>query len=280
MSRFVKAYLKAKRLNQRQTPLPWTPRFLELSKEPSIPPPLRERQQPQRVDLAKHLNIKEGDLVRVLHGRDQNRSGIVLKIDSRKNTVIVEGCNLKRSFWSPRSAGPSILTEEMPIHITNVSLLDPITKRPTRVKRRYTMQGECVRISKISGCAMPEPLSPIPRPPNAYQEFLAEKAKGPPIKEKYANPDPLHLQMLTQLGRDGCVSDSLRMHPLSPNTWASYAAVSIGKTVDLLAVEANRSFPLANTEEYLLQDAFTENAERPHRGFVVILHFHRISRKP
>ncbi|OEH76353.1 ribosomal protein [Cyclospora cayetanensis] len=64
MSRFVKAYLKAKRLNQRQTPLPWTPRFLELSKEPSIPPPLRERQQPQRVDLAKHLNIKEGDLVR------------------------------------------------------------------------------------------------------------------------------------------------------------------------------------------------------------------------
>ncbi|CDJ67130.1 ribosomal protein L24, putative [Eimeria necatrix] len=94
MSRFVKAYLKAKRLNHRQTPSPFTPKFLELSKEPSVPPPLRERQQPQRVDLAKHLNIKEGDLVEVLHGRDQNRRGIILKINHRRNTAIVEGCNL------------------------------------------------------------------------------------------------------------------------------------------------------------------------------------------
>lgn len=199
MSRFVKAYLKAKRLNQRQTPQPWTPKFLELSKEPSIPPPLRERQQPQRVDLAKHLNIKEGDLVQVLHGRDQSRQGVVMKIDNRKNTVIVEGCNLKRSFWNPRSAGPSIVTQELPIHITNVALLDPIVKRPTRVKRRYTMQGECIRISKLSGCAMPEPITPPARPPNLYKEFLAEKAKGPPIKDKYANPDPVHMQLLKQL---------------------------------------------------------------------------------
>lgn len=43
MSRFVKAYLKAKRLNERKTPLPWTPKFLETNKEPSIPFPLRER---------------------------------------------------------------------------------------------------------------------------------------------------------------------------------------------------------------------------------------------
>ncbi|KAL8271145.1 hypothetical protein Esti_004913 [Eimeria stiedai] len=198
MSRFVKAYLKAKRLNQRQTPQPWTPRFLEMSKEPSVPPPLRERQQPQRVDLGKHLNIREGDLVQVLHGRDQSRQGIILRIDHRRNTAIVEGCNLKRCFWNPRGPRPSIVTQELPIHLTNLSLLDPITKRPTRVKRRYMMNGECVRISKISGCAMPDPLAPPP-PPNLHQLYLQEKGKGPPIKEKYRNPDPVHMQLLKQI---------------------------------------------------------------------------------
>ncbi|KAL8433177.1 hypothetical protein Efla_002368 [Eimeria flavescens] len=199
MSRFVKAYLKAKRLNQRQTPKPWTPTFLELSKEPSIPPPLRERQQPQRVDLAKHLNIKEGDLVQVLHGKDQSRQGKILKIDRRRNTALVEGCNMKRSFWNPRNAGPSIVTQELPIHLTNIALLDPVAKRPTRVKRRYMMNGECVRISKLSGCAMPEPLSPPPPRVDLYRQFLSEKLRGPPIKEKYANPDPLHMHLLRQM---------------------------------------------------------------------------------
>ena len=38
---------------------------------------------------------------------------------------------------------------EMPIHITNIAPVDPVLKKPTRIKRRYTMHGECVRVSKV-----------------------------------------------------------------------------------------------------------------------------------
>ena len=46
------------------------------------------------------------------------------------------------------AAPPESWTAQVPVHVTNVVLLDPVTKQPTRVKRRYTMTGECVRISK------------------------------------------------------------------------------------------------------------------------------------
>merc|ERR1712060_1045438 len=100
--------------------------------------------------------IKVGDRVQVLYGKEKGSQGIISRIDTEQNQVIVKGVNLKRSFWHPEPGPgkPSIVSVECPIHITNVCLLDPVTKQPTRVKRRYTMQGGCVRISKVSGSAM------------------------------------------------------------------------------------------------------------------------------
>ncbi|KAL8436996.1 hypothetical protein ACSSS7_001246 [Eimeria intestinalis] len=46
---------------------------------------------------------------------------------------------------------------------------------------------------------MPEPLSPPPSPPDLYQLYLQEKARGPPIKDKYQSPDPVHMQLLRQI---------------------------------------------------------------------------------
>merc|ERR1712187_994315 len=105
-------------------------------------------------------NVQVGDRVQVLFGSEKGTQGIVGQILRKTNQVVVTGANLKRSFWNPEPGPgrPSIISVECPIHITNVVLLDPVTKRPTRVKRRYMMDGECVRISKASGCAMPEPV--------------------------------------------------------------------------------------------------------------------------
>ncbi|PHJ22659.1 50s ribosomal protein l24 [Cystoisospora suis] len=201
MSRYVKVYKKVMALQKRKTPLPWHPTFLEFTKEPSIPFPLREKLQPAPIDLSYYLNMEVGDLVEVLHGPDSGRQGVVLSINKKKNTVIVDGCNMKKSFWNPRF-GPSIVTQEMPIHITNVALLDPVVKRPTRVKRRFMMSGECVRISKLSGSAMPEPVAPTAlKQPNLYQEYLRKKALGPPLKEEYAQRDTLNLRILERLAR-------------------------------------------------------------------------------
>jgi len=152
--RRIQENAKAERF--RQTP------FLEVSKEPSIRPPIPDPRKRKlvKIDLAREMNIKAGDRVQVLYGSEKGKQGIVGKILSKKNQVIVTGTNLKRSFWHPEPGPgkPSIVSVECPIHITNVALLDPVTKVPTRVKRRYMMNGECVRISKVSGCAMPPPV--------------------------------------------------------------------------------------------------------------------------
>ncbi|CBZ51842.1 putative ribosomal protein L24 [Neospora caninum Liverpool] len=209
MSRYVKVYRKVMNLQRRKTPMPWTPTFLEFSREPSVPFPLREKLQPAPIDLSYYLNMEVGDLVEVLHGPDCGRQGVVLSINKKRNTVIVDGCNMKKSFWNPR-VGSSLVTQEMPIHITNVALLDPVVKRPTRVKRRFMMNGECVRISKLSEmCLMPAKRSGVwslsegrqAQTPNLYQEYLRQKALGPPIKASYARPDPLNLKILQRLAR-------------------------------------------------------------------------------
>merc|ERR1719183_2647231 len=127
------------------------------------------------------MNLKVGDRVRVLYGSDKGNEGIVTRLDTRKNQVIVGGLNLKRSFWHPEPGPgrPSIISVECPIHITNVCLLDPVTKRPTRVKRRIMMNGDSVRISKISGSAMPEPVAV----PSDTRMVLYEKHKLKALKE-------------------------------------------------------------------------------------------------
>ncbi|CRG93543.1 50S ribosomal protein L24, putative [Plasmodium gallinaceum] len=199
MSKYVKYFVQAKKLDKRKRKY-YKLEFLELNKELSIPYPLREQNQPKRLDLSKYLNIEVGDLVKVLYGPDKDKEGLVLSINPKRNTVIVDGCNMKKSAWNVTSKKGSIITQEMPIHITNVAILDPINKKPTVVKRRYMMNGECVRISKISGCAMPEPVNKnILKEQNNYELFIQKKKTGPPIKDIYAEKDSKNFNLLKKI---------------------------------------------------------------------------------
>lgn len=185
--RFKDAYLpyfrrlqeSAKRERYRQTP------FLDLSKEPSMRPPLPDprRKELIKVDLAREMNVMVGDRVQVLFGSEKGKQGIINRIMTRKNQVLVSGVNMKRSFWHPEPGPgkPSIMSVECPIHITNVIPLDPVTKQPTRLKRRYSMTGECVRISKVSGSAMP---APVPVRPSEREILYAKHQEKALIEEK------------------------------------------------------------------------------------------------
>jgi large subunit ribosomal protein L24 len=114
--------------------------------------------------MAKEFNLQLGDVVRVLYGRDAGKIGILERIMSDKNQVIVSGMNVIRSYTTQKKEGmhsTEVRNASAPIHVTNIAPLDPVIKQPTRIKRRYSMTGECVRISKLSGCAMPD--LPVPK---------------------------------------------------------------------------------------------------------------------
>ena len=87
------------------------------------------------------MNIKKGDEVVVISGKDKGARGKVIQVLREEERVIVEGVNrvkkhtkIGQSTRGAKTGG--IVTQEAAIHISNVMLVDPDTKKPTRVKTR------------------------------------------------------------------------------------------------------------------------------------------------
>eukprot|EP00386_Alphamonas_edax_P003019 GDKI01009241.1.p2 GENE.GDKI01009241.1~~GDKI01009241.1.p2 ORF type:complete len:113 (-),score=20.86 GDKI01009241.1:423-761(-) len=101
----------------------------------------------------------------VLSGKDKKQTREILATDFLRNMVKIKGCNVCKLHF-----------DEKKIHYSNVMLLDPVTKEPTRVALRNTDDGQMVRISKKTGAdptrnAKPSLTSPtarlVPQPMHA-----------------------------------------------------------------------------------------------------------------
>ena len=103
------------------------------------------------------MKIKKGDTVVVLAGRDRGREGTVIAAYPDRQRVLVHGVNIIRkntkvNFQGARGAKEGgIVTQEAPIHVSNVALVDPDTKKPARAGFRYGEDGTKVRISRAGG---------------------------------------------------------------------------------------------------------------------------------
>ena len=97
------------------------------------------------------LKIKSGDTVKVIAGDHKGTTGKVTRVYKEKNKAIVEGVNMVSKHTKPSAKSPQggIVKKEAPIHISNLSLLDPKTKETTRTGVK--MEGDKkVRFSKKS----------------------------------------------------------------------------------------------------------------------------------
>lgn len=99
------------------------------------------------------LKIKTGDTVRIItgKGRQDKVEGKVLRVLKEENKVVVEGYNVVSKHVKPSASNPQggIVKKEAPVHISNVALIDPKTKQPTRVG--FEVKGDKkVRVSKKS----------------------------------------------------------------------------------------------------------------------------------
>lgn len=98
------------------------------------------------------LHIKKGDTVIVLSGSSKGKSGKVLKVLVDENRAIIEGLNMVSKSTKPSAKNPQggIVKQESPIHISNLSLIDPKSGKPTRIAIKR--EGKNVtRIAKKSG---------------------------------------------------------------------------------------------------------------------------------
>lgn len=98
------------------------------------------------------MKIKKGDQVIVNTGKDKGKKGEVLKVITSKYRVIVQGVNVVKKHQKPtQTSAGGIEEKELSIHVSNVSLADPKTDKPTRVGYKVLKSGKKIRVAKASG---------------------------------------------------------------------------------------------------------------------------------
>ncbi len=100
------------------------------------------------------LKIKTGDEVIVTTGKDKGKKGKVVKILREEARAVVSGINVATKHQKPSAAGAGgIVKKELPIHISNLAIVDPKEGKATRVGYKVE-NGKKTRIAKKSGEAL------------------------------------------------------------------------------------------------------------------------------
>jgi large subunit ribosomal protein L24 len=97
------------------------------------------------------MKIKNGDMVLIISGKDRGKKGKVIKALPREKRIVVEGANLRKKHTGPRRQGEKgqIVEIAAPLNISNVKLICPKCKKPTRVgyrvvgKNKFRMCKKC-----------------------------------------------------------------------------------------------------------------------------------------
>jgi large subunit ribosomal protein L24 len=97
------------------------------------------------------MKIKKGDEVVVISGKYKGVKGKVLQARPTESRVVVEGVNRHKWHIKPTQEQPGhIIDREAPIHVSNVALIDPKTKKRTRIAHEINKDGKKVRVSSKS----------------------------------------------------------------------------------------------------------------------------------
>ena len=97
------------------------------------------------------MKIKKGDKVIVITGKDRGKTGAVTRALPKTNQVLVEGVNMKKKHQKPRSNRKGQIVEKaLPIHVSNVMIVDSKTGKGTRIGI-VRKDGGRIRVSRKSG---------------------------------------------------------------------------------------------------------------------------------
>lgn len=102
------------------------------------------------------MRIKKGDIVYIRCGKNKGKTGKVLHVNTKKQTVLVEGVNMKKRHQRPTQKSPKggIISIEAPVNLSNVALFNPTLNGPTKTSTAIIQEGgkpTKVRICRKTG---------------------------------------------------------------------------------------------------------------------------------
>ena len=101
------------------------------------------------------MNFKKGDKVVVISGKDKGKEGTITHVLKLENRVVIEGVNMVKKHVKGNGQTAGSITEvEAPLHASNVMILDPKTKKPTRIGHKIDKDGKKIRVTKKSNSSL------------------------------------------------------------------------------------------------------------------------------
>jgi large subunit ribosomal protein L24 len=102
------------------------------------------------------MRVRVNDMVQIIAGKDKGKTGKVVKCLRSSDKVIVENLNVAKKHRKPTNDNPSggIDDVAMPIHVSNVMILDSKVNKPSRIKMVVGKDGSKVRASVKSGTVL------------------------------------------------------------------------------------------------------------------------------
>lgn len=101
------------------------------------------------------MKLKKGDKVIVIAGKEKGKTSTIVRIMTAENKVVLDGINMvKRAQKAVRGRSGQIVEKTIPIHASNVMLVDSKTGKPTRIKITRDTDGARTRVAVRSGEAI------------------------------------------------------------------------------------------------------------------------------
>lgn len=109
--------------------------------------------QKHTIATAFKIRLKLDDIVMVRLGKDKGKTGKIVAIHPRDNKVTVEGVNIIKKATKPNKTYPQggIIEMTKPILVSKVGIVDPSTKKPSRIGFVFDKDGKKTRVFKSSG---------------------------------------------------------------------------------------------------------------------------------
>lgn len=99
------------------------------------------------------MKLKKGDKVVVIAGKAKGQTGAIAQVITKNETVIIDGVNMGKRHRRPTQQGRSgqIIDKPMPIHVSNVMIVDSKTGKPSRISIKRDEKGVRSRVAVKSG---------------------------------------------------------------------------------------------------------------------------------
>lgn len=100
-----------------------------------------------------HMKLKKGDKVIVIAGKSKGKTGTIVRAYPARDLVLIDGVSVVKRHRKPSASNRSgqIVEKPMPIHASNVQLVDPKTGKPTRIRITRGKEGQRARVAVKSG---------------------------------------------------------------------------------------------------------------------------------